>query len=42
MYLDKRGKKYTCDIWGNKEYVDDSLSPIKEVTEESSEEPEEH
>ena len=28
MYLDKRGKKYTCDIWGNKEYVDDSLSPI--------------
>ena len=30
LYLDKHSKKYTYDMWGNKQHVDDSLSPINE------------
>ena len=34
VYLDKHGKKYTYDEYGNKKPVDDSLSHITEEKEE--------
>ena len=37
--MDKRGKKYTYDEYGNKKHVDDSLSPIEEKSEEEDEPP---
>ena len=36
VYIDKHGKKYTYDVYGNKKPIDDSLSPI---TEEEEDEP---
>ena len=33
VYIDKHGKKYTYDVYGNKKHVDDSLSPITEEEE---------
>ena len=39
VYLDKHGKKYTYDEYGNKKPVDDSLSPIEEKSEEEDEPP---
>ena len=37
--MDKHGKKYTYDEYGNKKPVDDSLSPIEEKSEEEDEPP---
>ena len=39
VLLDKHGKKYTYDEYGNKKPVDDSLSPIEEKSEEEDEPP---
>ena len=34
--MDKHGKKYTYDVYGNKQPVDDSLSPITEEEEDET------